>query len=109
MDSIGIDSKNQDIVHKLAYLQIDYLLKHNSSIILDANAIRQHNMISKIAEDANIKCYYVNLVCNEKTIIERIKERESNFGKEDNYSRATLGEYLEYQEEVKVSKRKNIF
>lgn len=57
MDSIGIDSKNQDIVHKLAYLQIDYLLKHNSSIILDANAIRQHNMISKIAEDANIKCY----------------------------------------------------
>lgn len=61
-------------------------------------------MISKIAEDANIKCYYVNLVCNKNTIIERIKERESNFGKEDNYSRATLGKYLEYQEEVKKLK-----
>lgn len=61
-------------------------------------------MISKIVEDANIKCYYVNLVCNENTIIERIKERESNFGKEDNYSRATLGKYLEYQEEVKKLK-----
>lgn len=52
-----IDSESQDIVHKLTYLQIEYLIKHNSSIILDANAIRQHNSISKLVEDATLGKY----------------------------------------------------
>ncbi len=104
LDNIEIDSKNQDIVHRLAYLQIEYLLKHNSSVILDANAIRQHEIISKKVDLLNVKCFYVNLTCNEDSIIERLKYRESMFGKDDNCSRATIKNYLDYQEELKKLK-----
>lgn len=97
LDSIGIDSANQDIVLKLAYLQMEYLIKHKSSMIVDANAIRQHEVISKKASELNIKCFYINLLCNQNTILERLNYRESQFGKDDNYSRATKKEYYDYQ------------
>lgn len=101
LDKKGIDSKNQDVIHKIAYLQMEYLLKLNTSVILDRNAIRQHEIISKIASKLNVKCYYVNLICNQDTILERLKYRESMFGKDDNYSRATIKNYWDYQEEIK--------
>lgn len=101
LDSIGLDSTNQDVVHKLAYLQMEYLIKHHSNMIIDANAIRQHNIISKKAKELNVKCYYVNLLCNQDIILERLDYRESQFGKNDNYSRATKKDYLDYQEEIK--------
>lgn len=101
LDSIGLDSTNQDVVHKLAYLQMEYLIKHHSKIIIDANAIRQHSIISKKAKELNVKCYYVNLLCNQDIILERLDYRESQFGKNDNYSRATKKDYLDYQGEIK--------
>lgn len=101
LDSLGLDSTDQDVVHKLEYLQIEYLIKHHSNIILDANAIRQHSVISKKAKELNIPCYYVNLLCNQEIILERLDYRESQFGKDDNYSRATKRDYLDYQEEIK--------
>lgn len=101
LDSIGLDSTNQDVVHKLAYLQMEYLIRHHSNMIIDANAIRQHSVISKKANELNVKCYYVNLLCNQDIILERLDYRESQFGKNDNYSRATKKDYLDYQEEVK--------
>lgn len=101
LDSLGLNSTNQEVVHKLAYLQMEYLIKHHSSMIIDANAIRQHSVISKKAKELNVKCYYVNLICNQDIILERLDYRESQFGKDDNYSRATKKDYLDYQEEVK--------
>lgn len=101
LDSIGLDSTNQDIVHKLAYLQIEYLIKNGSNIIFDANAIRQHEFISKKADQLNVRCYYINLVCDEDIILKRLDYRESQFGKNDNYSRATKEDYFKYQEEIK--------
>lgn len=101
LDSIGLDSTNQEVVHKLANLQIEYLIKNHSNVIMDSNAIRQHSVISKIAHELNVKCYYVNLLCNQDIILERLDYRESQFGQNDNYSRATRKDYFDYQEEIK--------
>lgn len=101
LDSVGLDSTNQDVVHKLAYLQMEYLVKHHSNMIIDANSIRQHGVISKKAKELNVNCYYVNLLCNQDIILERLDYRESQFGKNDNYSRATRKDYFDYQEEIK--------
>jgi len=101
LESIEIDSARQDIVHKLAYLQMEYLIKRHSNIILDANAIIQHSVISKKAKELNVQCYYVNLSCNQDIILERIDYREKQFGKSDNYSRATKKDYLDYLDLIK--------
>ena len=101
LDSIGLDSTNQEVVHKLACLQMEYLINHHSNMIIDANAIRQHNVISKKAKELNVKCYYVNLLCDHDVILERLDYRENKLGQIDNYSRATKKDYLNYQEEIK--------
>ncbi len=101
LEIMGLDSTNQDVVHNLAFLQVEYLIKHGSNVIMDANAIRQHKNISKKAKELNIKCYYVNLICNQDMILKRLNYRESQFGKDDNYSRATIKDYFNYQEEIK--------
>ena len=102
LETKGLDPTNQELVHNLAYLQIEYLIKNKSSVILDANAIRQHEIITKKAQQLNINCFYINLTCNQSLIIERLKKRQSQFGKDDNYSRATTESYYSYLEELKT-------
>lgn len=112
LESEGLDYKNRDIVHKIEYAQIYNIIKNKSSVILDANSIRTHDVISKKADDYNIKCYFINLTCDEDTIIERLKYRETQFGKDDNYSRATYKYYYEYKEclkSIKFPKEKIFF
>ena len=44
----------------------------------------------------NAKLYFIELKCNEEEVLKRIKVRESNFGKNDNQSRATVEHYNKY-------------
>lgn len=96
LESFNIDPKvNRDLVYKLAYDEIEYLLNNNISLIVDSNLIMDYKDVLNIFQKFGVNIYFLKLICNDKTIIDRLDKREKS--EEENYSRATKDTFDYYK------------
>ncbi len=96
-DELGFDNtKYEDNIKKMAYDRTVYLLEHKTSHIVDANFQFCWKMAMDNYGKYNAKLFFIELICSEDEVLRRIKDRESNFGKNDNQSRATIEDYNRY-------------
>ena len=103
-DSLGFDStKYEDDVKKMAFDRTIYLLKNKTCHIVDANMEFHWKMAIENYNKYNAKLYFIELKCREEEVLRRIRQRENNFGKDDNQSRATIEDYNRYLELKKDS------
>ena len=105
-DKLGFDNtKYEDNIKKMAFDRTVYLLEHKTCHIADANFQFHWKMAMDNYGKYNAKLYFIELKCSEEEVLRRIKFRESNFGKDDNQSRATIKDYNRY---LKLKKEDNI-
>ena len=96
-DELGFDNtKYEDDIKKMAYDRTVYLLRNKTSHIVDANMQFYWQMAIDNYSKYNAKLYFIELKCSEEEILKRIQIRESNFGENDNQSRATVEDYNRY-------------
>ena len=96
-DELGFDNtKYEDDIKKMAYDRTVYLLRNKTSHIVDANMQFYWQMAIDNYSKYNAKLYFIELKCSEEEVLKRIQIRESNFGKNDNQSRATIEDYNRY-------------
>lgn len=96
-DELGFDNtKYEEDIKKMAYDRTVFLLKNKTSHIVDANMQFYWQMAVDNYSKYDAKLYFVELRCNEEEILNRIKIREKDFGKNDNQSRATIEDYNRY-------------
>lgn len=95
LDKLGIDSsQNKQLTKKLIIDRIKFMLKNNTSMIIDGNAQSKYNDLERILNDFNAHCFFIKLECSEEEILKRLDYRESQFGKDkNNFSIATRKDY----------------
>ena len=100
LETFGINPvENDDLVKKLAVSRINYLLEHQTSMILDSNSLKAYKKMEEDFQNYHAPVFFIELRCSEVEILRRIKERKENFDKDKtNYSRAVEEDYYEYLE-----------
>lgn len=105
VETLGINPiENSDLVEQLANDRTVYMLENRTSMIIDANMQFFWEKAVQNFKDYNAKLYFVKLDCEEKKIIERIKERSLNFNQNnENYSRAVVEDFYRYKRKAMQS------
>ena len=97
-ESCGIDpNENRKMIESVANDRTVYMLKNNTSMIIDANMHFFWQSALNNFKNNNAKLYFVKLECDEDTILKRIEERALNFGNNENLSRAVADDYFRYK------------
>lgn len=105
LDEVGINaSDNQALVERLASDRTVYMLKNNTSMIIDANMLTAYTAVEENFNKYNSKCLFIKLNCSEEEILNRIAKRKTEFGKTGNFSRATEEDYYKYKHNEKENK-----
>lgn len=106
IDKLGFDSNEyQEDVKKMAFDRTVYLLKNKTSHIVDANMQFHWQMAIENYSKYNAKLYFIEIKCNEEEVLRRIDKRITEFGTNDNQSRATREDYNRY---IMMQKESNI-
>ena len=93
-------SPAQKLVQNIAENSTRFLFENKSSHILDADLIEFHHIAKKNADAYSAALYIVHLVCPEKLILKRLKDRnlEVKNSSSSNLSRVGAERYFERKE-----------
>lgn len=105
LEDFNIDpEKESKLVNQLAEDRTIYMLKNNTSMIIDANMRFFYETAMANFNKYDAKLYFLKLECNEEEILRRIDERSTKFGLDkENYSRAGREAYYKYKEKLQNS------
>lgn len=101
--------ETRDLVIKVAFNRLEYILQNKISHILDGDSEFSFDKLYELYNKYGFKVIVIKLECSEETILKRLDNRALSFGKNDNESRATDKHYYEYLERLKNKNIKSEF
>jgi len=101
LESKGVNDikEKESIVKKIKYAQISFFLEHHKGVIIDSNSLFDYKILESIFEKYHQKCFFIRVVCDEETLLQRIRYRMQYFSsKPIDFSRATEKDYYHFKE-----------
>ena len=93
--------ETRDLVLKLAFDRLEYLLDNKISHVLDGDSEFFFDKLYDLYNKYNARMIVIKLECSEETILKRLDNRALSFGKTDNESRAIRDDYYKYLDKLK--------